>query len=200
MRLIAENRFQPTALSLPKRARLGDRRAGGTSLAAMERGRELMRKLALTKIVLAMLAAFGAWTPAQAEEAASSRETIVPDAWKSSYESLHYAPAVKAGGWVYLSGVVAGLAPDETEEDLEAAFARSFDAIETILTEAGAEWSDVVEIITYHTDLPAQIAAFGAAKDRYMKEPYPAWTAIDIDRLYPDNGLVEIKVTAYVGE
>lgn len=157
----------------------------------------------MTKGFLSIVAGFCALSgvaAAQTDAAPDARETIVPDAWKQSYEQLHYAPAVKAGGWLYLSGVVAGLAPDETDEDLEAAFARAFDAIDVILTEAGAEWDDVVEIITYHTDLPAQIVAFGAAKDRYMKEPYPAWTAIDIDRLYPDNGLAEIKVTAYVGD
>ncbi|MEM8770508.1 MAG: RidA family protein [Pseudomonadota bacterium] len=136
--------------------------------------------------------------PVRAEDA--GRQVIVPDAWKSSYESLHYAPAVRAGDWLILSGVVAGLAPDETAVDQEAAFARAFDAIGVILSEAGADWDDVVEIITYHTDMPAQIATFGEVKDRYLKEPYPAWTAIDIDRLYPDRGIVEIKVTAYMGD
>lgn len=133
-------------------------------------------------------------------ESESGRQVIVPEQWKNSYDSLHYAPAVRAGDWLILSGVVAGLAPDETDADQEAAFARAFDAIGVILNEAGADWDDVVEIITYHTDLPMQIADFGAAKDRYLKEPYPAWTAIDIDRLYPDRGLVEVKITAYVGD
>ena len=130
----------------------------------------------------------------------SGRQVIVPEAWKGAYESLHYAPAVRAGDMLVLSGVVAGLREGETEADQEAAFARAFEAIGAILEEAGADWDDVVEIITYHTDLPAQIATFGGVKDRYIKEPYPAWTAIDIDRLYPDRGLVEIKVTAYLGE
>ncbi|MGF1456223.1 MAG: hypothetical protein ACFB6R_12720 [Alphaproteobacteria bacterium] len=33
---------------------------------------------------------------------------------------------------------------------------------------------------------------------RDVEAPFPAWTAIDIDRLYPDGGLVEIKVVAHV--
>lgn len=140
------------------------------------------------------------FTAACAETRPQAIETIVPDAWRGAYESLHYAPAVRAGDMLILSGVVAGLAPNETEADQSAAFARAFDAIETVLTEAGADWDDVVEIITYHTDLPAQIEDFGAVKDRYIKEPYPAWTAIDIDRLYPDRGIVEIKITAYLGD
>ncbi|MEO1015136.1 MAG: RidA family protein [Pseudomonadota bacterium] len=131
---------------------------------------------------------------------AADREVIVPDAWKRSYEDLHYAPAVRAGDLLILSGVVAGLGPDPDDTDAAAGYDRAFKAIGQILKEAGADWDDVVEIQTFHTDLPAQIAEFGAVKDRYIKEPYPAWTAIDIDRLYPDRGLVEIKITAYTGD
>ena len=49
---------------------------------------------------------------------------------------------------------------------------------------------------TFHTDLPKQIEAFTAVKHRYVRAPFPAWTAIDVDRLLPDRGLVEIKVVA----
>ncbi len=154
----------------------------------------------LTALMLGAVALSAAAAHAGDAATKSGRQVIVPEAWKSAYDSLHYAPAVRAGDMLILSGVVAGLRGDETDADQEAAFARAFDAIGAILDEADADWDDVVEIITYHTDLPSQIATFGAVKDRYIKEPYPAWTAIDIDRLYPDRGLVEIKVTAYVGE
>jgi enamine deaminase RidA (YjgF/YER057c/UK114 family) len=33
-------------------------------------------------------------------------------------------------------------------------------------------------------------------KHRYVHAPYPAWTAIDVDRLLPDKGLTEIKIVA----
>ena len=129
-------------------------------------------------------------------------EMIVPEAWASTAESLHYSPAVKAGGMVYLSGVVAsdpgyavgGDLPDQ--EAQEAAYAAAFDAIGTILAEAGTDWDRVVKITTYHTDLPAQIGPFAAVKDRYVRAPYPAWTAVEIDRLYTNQGLVEIEITA----
>ncbi|NWG92111.1 MAG: RidA family protein, partial [Parvularculaceae bacterium] len=70
--------------------------------------------------------------------------------------------------------------------------------LQEILGAAGASWRDVVEMTTYHTDLPAQAAVFMAAKNKRMAEPYPAWTAIDIDRLWPDNGITEIRLTAYL--
>lgn len=144
---------------------------------------------------------------AHAQEAADEPETnaprIVPEGWQQSYDSFHYAPAVIAGDTIYLSGVVAGLAGDEDENndaDLEAAIDRAFDALGAILQEAGAEWSDVVEMTTFHTELIHQIGPFTTSKDKYLKAPYPAWTAIDVDRLYPERGIVEIKLIAYVGD
>lgn len=125
-------------------------------------------------------------------------DVIVPPGWEQAYDGLHYAPAVRAGDFLFLSGVVAGY-PDENDTDEAAAYARAFDAIGHVLEASGAGWEHVVELETFHTDLPAQINAFAAVKDRYIAAPYTTWTAIDVDRLFPDLGLVEIKVTAYLG-
>lgn len=123
-------------------------------------------------------------------------ETIVPERWQRVYDTIHYAPAVKAGDFLFLSGVVASSREGMSEEE---SYDRAFKTMEAILKEGGATWDDVIEFQTFHTDLPAQIDTFSLVKDRYVAKPYPAWTAIDIDRLYPDNGIVEIKITAYVG-
>lgn len=125
----------------------------------------------------------------------AAREAIVPPGWESARDEYHYSPAVRAGDYVYLAGVVAGRRPGETTD--EAGFNRAFHAIGEILEAAGADWSDVVEMTTYHTDLPAQFQLFSQVKDRHVSAPYPAWTAIDVDRLLPDGGLVEIKIVAY---
>ncbi|MGE0595963.1 MAG: RidA family protein [Hyphomonadaceae bacterium] len=131
-----------------------------------------------------------------AASAQSAREAIVPDWHRETTEALHYAPAVRAGDLLFLAGVVAGRAPGETDD--VAAYTRAFEGIARVLEASGSDWDHVVEMTTYHTDLPAQIEAFASVKDRFVQAPYPAWTAIDIDRLYPDNGLVEIKVIARV--
>lgn len=107
-----------------------------------------------------------------------------------------YADAVVDGDRIWLSGVVAGLRPDETMVDQEAAYDRAFRRLEDILKRAGSSFDGVVEITTFHTDLPSQIEAFKTVKHRYIRGPFPAWTAIDIDRLVPDSGLVEIKLVA----
>ncbi|MEL6257774.1 MAG: Rid family hydrolase [Pseudomonadota bacterium] len=124
-------------------------------------------------------------------------EVIVPEPAKRNYDELHFAPAVRAGDFLFLSGVVAG-APPGVEMTEEEAYDRAFRAIQYFLEQAGAGWEHVVEIETFHVDLPAGIQTFSAVKDKYIKKPYPAWTAIDIDRLYPDNAYAEIKVVAYL--
>jgi len=105
-----------------------------------------------------------------------------------------YANAVVSGDSVTLSGVVAGLRPGET--DLRASYTRAFERIDTILRRAGVSWDDVVDITSFHTDLATQMPAIVAVKNHYVKPPYPSWTAIQVVRLIPDNGITEIKIVA----
>lgn len=109
-------------------------------------------------------------------------------------EDWGFSDAIVAGDTVYLSGVVVGLGRDET--DLGAAYTRAFDHIGRTLARAGASWDDVVDITSFHTDLTTQMPAMVEVKKRYVKAPYPAWTAIGVSRLIPDRGLTEIKVVA----
>ena len=162
-----------------------------------------MLKYILTAISLGSMVFVAPAMAQDAETPETNAPRIVPEGWESTYNNFHYAPAVRAGDTIYLSGVVAGLAGDENETnpaDLEAAFDRAFDTLGSVLAEAGADFSHVVEMTTFHTELIHQITPFTASKDKYLKAPYPAWTAIDVDRLYPERGIVEIKLIAYVGE
>lgn len=127
-----------------------------------------------------------------------ARVSIVTPSSQRAYDELHFSPAMRAGDFIFVSGVVAGMRADDTgEAAMEQSFDRAFRGVASVLEAAGADWNDVVEITTYHTDLPAQFPVFSRVKDRYVGEPYPAWTAIDVDRLLPDQGIVEIRVTAY---
>ncbi|HET9398215.1 MAG TPA: RidA family protein [Sphingomicrobium sp.] len=107
-----------------------------------------------------------------------------------------FAEAVIDGDRVWLSGVVAGLREGETMADSEAAYDRAWKMLGDVLERSGSSFDGVVDITTFHTDLPAQFDGFRKVKDRYIREPFPAWTAIDIDRLVPEKGLVEIKLVA----
>lgn len=165
-------------------ARGSDRNIGGAA-----RPPGLHHAAALAATALACL-------PLAAQAQRSAMTVIMPEhpGAKAVQEDWGYAEAVVAGNTIYLSGVVVGLHPGET--DLEAAFDRAFRRIEATLKRAGASWDDVVDITSFHTDILPQIEAMKRVKSRYVRAPYPAWTAIDVDRLLPDTGLTEIKIVA----
>ncbi|MEO1100508.1 MAG: RidA family protein [Pseudomonadota bacterium] len=125
------------------------------------------------------------------------REVIVPDDRRDTYESLKFAPATRAGDMIYLSGIVASYRDGETEADQEAAIERAFVSIDSVLKASGAGWDDIVDVTTYHVDMMSHVGAYTRVKDRWIKQPYPSWTAIGVTRLFPERSLVEIKVTAY---
>lgn len=140
-----------------------------------------MRNILLLALLLAPL-------PAAAKEA-----VVLPEE-KELLDSWGFSSAVVSGDLIFVSGVVAGLR--EGESDPEAGFTRAFDRIGKALAAAGASWDDVIDMTSYHTDVAAQITSFRRVKDRYVKAPFPAWTAIGVSRLLPPNGLAEIKVVA----
>jgi enamine deaminase RidA (YjgF/YER057c/UK114 family) len=105
-----------------------------------------------------------------------------------------FSDAVITGDTIYVSGVVVGLREGET--DTEAAFDRTYKQVGAILARAGAGWDDVVDITSFHTDIVTQAQIMSAVQKRYIKAPFPAWTAIDVDRLIPERGITEIKFVA----
>ena len=151
---------------------------------------------------LLVAAAVASLPGAAAAQASPPKEAIVPKGWEFATNDLHYSPAVRSGDLIFVSGVPAGLRPSETEADKEKAIDRAFQGIAKVLAEAGASWDDVVQITSYHTDFTAgakpgeQQALFRQVKDRYVKAPYPAWTAVAVTRLWNEALFAEISVIA----
>lgn len=151
-------------------------------------------------VLAAALAMLAAGT-AQAQDAAKpAKQAIMPEDPEALafQNAVGYSDAVIANGMIYLSGVVA--VPAEGEEGMAPAFTRAFEALGKTLHRAGAGWDDVVAFDTYHTDLAGQLNEFVEVKNRYIKAPFPAWTALGVSSLYEPEALVEIKITARVGE
>ena len=121
---------------------------------------------------------------------------VIPKGMEAYYDQYHFSPAVKDGDRLYCSGVI-GVGPDgKAPEDPEAQFTQAFESLQSVLTTAGASFSDVCEMTTFHVGLRAHLTTFMKVKDRYMKAPYPAWTAIGVSELAFPGGLVEVKVIA----
>ena len=145
-------------------------------------------------LLLSVAAAIGPAAAAGAGERQRSTVLMSEDEGDRKFqEEWGYSDAVVAGDTIYLSGIVVG---QQGGEAMEAAYERTYKQIGAILARAGAGWDDVVDITSFHTDVAAQMPAIVAAHKKYVKAPYPAWTAIDVDRLIPERGITEIKIVA----
>jgi enamine deaminase RidA (YjgF/YER057c/UK114 family) len=132
--------------------------------------------------------------------AAEPRTTVVPERRGVEYDDWHYAPAVRVGDLVVISGVPAG-GPGTYSEQVR----RMFKTIERTLAAAGAKMEDVVEINTFHAQAKDSAAFMKEFQDfvkvhaEFFPTHYPAWTAIGGVTLLAPGAVVETKVTAYVG-
>ena len=125
---------------------------------------------------------------------------VIPDSMRATYDNMHFAPGVRSGEMLYLSGVIAALeaGQDGTEEEYAAAAHRAFKQIEAVLTEAGATFADIVSITSFHIGMSKHVGPLVAVKDQYIPEPYPAWTVIGVSELFDPRGFVEIQAIARI--
>jgi enamine deaminase RidA (YjgF/YER057c/UK114 family) len=158
--------------------------------------RKLLKEIIMRPILIALvLTAAGASTEAIAGARQEAKVLMAPDPASLKFEQdWGFSDAIVTCDTIYLSGVVAGVRDGET--DLKIGYTRAFERIGEILKNAGAGWDDVVEITSFHTDLTTQMPAIVAVKNNYVKPPFPAWTAIQVSRLIPTNGITEIKIVA----
>jgi enamine deaminase RidA (YjgF/YER057c/UK114 family) len=124
------------------------------------------------------------------------RHAIIPPGMGPVYEQIHYAPAVRAGQTVYVSGQIGRDAQMRIVEGSEAQIVQAFENLRRVLEAAGATMADVVDLTTFHTDM-RELKLFMQVKDRYFVRDYPAWTAVGVASLGGSPGLiVEIKAVA----
>ncbi len=112
------------------------------------------------------------------------------------FKTFNYAPAVAAGGLLFIAGQIGiradGTVPTSVEEQIDLAFRR----LGAILQAAGLGFEDLVELVSYHVDVDRQLAAFREIKDRYIQEDAPAWTILGVAALARPTLFVEIKAVA----
>lgn len=107
-----------------------------------------------------------------------------------------YSQAVKAGGFLFCSGLIAidpktgetklGPAADQTKQVME--------NIRAVLQEAGLGFQNIVKTTIFLTDMN-DFTAVGEIYGKYMPAPPPARTTIEVARL-PKGVSVEIEVIA----
>lgn len=126
-----------------------------------------------------------------------ARKAIIPPGMESVYEKIGYAPALKVGNTVYVSGQIGRDLSMQSVEGREAQMVQAFDNLRLVLEAAGASLADVVDLTSFHTDM-RDLPLFMQVRNRYFRShPLPAWTAVGAHMLGGAPGyIVEIKAIA----
>jgi len=94
------------------------------------------------------------------------------------------------------SGQIGIGADGKVPTDLTQEFTNAWTKVGGVLKAGGVEFGDVLEYTTYHVGLQSTMGTFMKVRDQFLKEPWPAWTAIGITELAAPGAHVEIRVTA----
>lgn len=107
--------------------------------------------------------------------------------------TIPLSPALETGGLVFVSGQLA-LVGGRVEGDITTQTEVTFDAIQSILEEAGLGLDHVIKTTVWLTD-PADFAAFNAVYAQRLPAPFPARSCVISQLVLPD-ARVEIEVVA----
>jgi enamine deaminase RidA (YjgF/YER057c/UK114 family) len=131
---------------------------------------------------------------------APAKTIVVPAGWDETYAAYHYAPAVRVGDMVIVSGI-----PAHRGATYEEKIQHMFGTLKTVLEASGATLADVVEINTFHTEVrdtksfEAEFVKFLEVHKVHFPEAFPAWTAVGTTALLAEGAPVEMRVVAVVG-
>lgn len=103
-----------------------------------------------------------------------------------------YSQAVRAGGFVFLSGQI-GLDPATMalEEGIEGQIHRVFSNLRAVAEAAGLGLDDAVKLTIFMTDL-GHFPKVNEIMAQYFREPYPARATVGVAAL-PRQALVEVE-------
>ncbi|MBI3347100.1 MAG: RidA family protein [Burkholderiales bacterium] len=129
----------------------------------------------------------------------SPRDAVFPAGRQALYERNRYSPAVRANGFLFVSGQVGSLPDGSPEPNLLQQVQLAFENLNAVLAAAGCTFSDVVDVTLYVVDpeqnfervWPVVMAHWGEA-------PHPTLTGVGVTWLYGFQ--FEIKVIARLPE
>jgi len=151
----------------------------------------------MKKCFCGILAAILLSVGASADGSRQKATPIIPEGWQGVYDSMGFAPALQVGDTIYVSGMISRLQGEGTYQERYANGLRQlFNNLEKMLAPSGATLDDIVELTSFHTDLPRQLETILSVRKEMMKTlPHPAWTAVGTTALASPDGQTEIKFT-----
>lgn len=124
---------------------------------------------------------------------------ITPGFGERLHKSLHYSQAVKIGNVVEISGQGGWTDEIEFPADLREEYALAFANVARVLQAAGASWTDVVAVDSFHVNLDDDAMYLAAELLReHTQGRAPIWTLLGVVRLGDERMRIEIRVKAIV--
>jgi len=107
-----------------------------------------------------------------------------------------YSQAIEVGDFVYTSGAI-GVDPNtgDIAEGIEGQTKQVMGNLKAVLEEAGTDCSKVVKFTIFLSSMD-DFATVNEIYGRYLEEPYPARSTVEVARL-PLDLLVEMDVVAH---
>lgn len=121
-----------------------------------------------------------------------------------------YPHARRVGDMLFLSGVgprkkgtreIPGVTLDAGGQivayDIEAQCHSVFNNVKDILEASGAQWSDLVDVTVFLTNMKADFKTFNSIYAEYFKDVQPCRTTVEVNAL-PTPIAIELKCIAYL--
>ncbi|KAA0910397.1 Rid family hydrolase [Pusillimonas sp. ANT_WB101] len=129
----------------------------------------------------------------------SSRDVVFPAGDRTLYTRNRYSPAVRANGFLFVSGQVGSRADGSPEPDLQTQARRAFENLNAVLVAADCSFDDVVDVTVFVVDPETNLETIWQIVPEYWGEaPYPALTGVGATWL--SGFQFEIKVIAKLRE
>lgn len=125
------------------------------------------------------------------------KTAITPAALRDSYVGeWRMSPGMLCNGFLFLTGMT-GTPPDGVmSTDNKTQIRQCFENINLVLAEAEMNFTNVVEMTSYHINIEQHFDSFKSIRSHYVMSPYPAWTAVEVSRLINPLALIEVRIIA----
>ena len=124
------------------------------------------------------------------------RKTLFPAGSQDVANQLKMSPGLVSGNLVFVTGMTGSRDDGSMPTDLKEQFRAAFSKVERVLQEANLDFGSVVDMTTYHVGLRSHFDLFNEVRGEFVRDPFPAWTAVEVAGLRREGAVVEIKAVA----
>ena len=125
----------------------------------------------------------------------AQRDVVFPAGRQALYDKNRYSPALRANGFLFVSGQVGSRPDGSPEPELEAQVRLAFDNLNAVLAAADCTFDDVIDVTVFVVDPESNLETIWKVLPDYWGDaPYPTLTGVGVTWLYGFQ--FEIKVIA----